>query len=64
MTLTPEEMEQALRDALVEITALSDALVRTKKLTQDELDTFRMTAEPIVDQKLRKIRNRTSSHTG
>lgn len=60
MPLTPNEMEQALRNVMIEVTALSDALVRTKKLTQDELDTFRLTAEQIVDQKLRKIRQTSS----
>lgn len=60
MPLTQDETEKALRHVMIEVTALSDALVRTKKLTQDELDTFRMTAEQIVDQKLRKIRQTSS----
>ena len=60
MTLTIEEMEHALRDALIEVTALTSALVHKGQITNDDLDVFRVTAEPIVDQKLRKIRRRTS----
>lgn len=60
MTLTTDEMEKALRDAWIEILALQSALIHSGKVTESDLATFRVTAEPIVDQKLRKLR-RTSS---
>jgi hypothetical protein len=53
-------LEALLHDVLIEVTAISSALVSKKLITNDELDTARITAEPIVDQKLRKIRRRTS----
>lgn len=60
MTLTLEEMGKALREAWIEIVALQSALSHSGKITESEMVTFRGTAEPIVDQKLRKLR-RTSS---
>lgn len=63
MALTPEEMEKALRSAWIEIVALQSALIHSGKVAENDLVTFRVTAEPIVDQKLRKIRRTSSDKT-
>lgn len=60
MILTAEQMQALLRDALIKIYALEEALIRTGKLTGDDLATFRAVAEDMVDQKLRHTSQGTS----
>lgn len=50
------EQEKLLKDVLVRITALEEALVQTGKLTTDDLRTFRVVAEPMVDQDILRMR--------
>lgn len=60
MTLTPNKMEKALRDAWIEIVALQSALIHSGKISDGDLTTFRATAEPILDQTLRRLHGTSS----
>jgi len=58
--MNQSEQERLLRDALIRVYALEEALVRTGKLTTKDLRDFQVAVESSVDQEIRRACARTS----
>ena len=51
------QIAEALQDLAIRVTAIESELIDSGKVKREDLETFRITGEPIVMQKLANLRS-------